>query len=402
MQRLLLLRGHHRTLAYKAPAGSQGGKFFTLKEAADHLASPDSAPSAAKEAATPLPPVLAEGVRFVFDSGFFNTLNARAINRAILSDEDIEHPDAELHQKADPNPVYPEPHKMFFTLAHYRPKELFRSKNELHFMNGFFISRFMNQIGKIMPRTKTGFSAKNQRKLAKNIRKARMLGTLPVVGKYLPTLEANFPNQDVLNPVGPIFAYQPRERDTRRYKTQSEKEDKVDLMLDPVIRFPSVKPVIRFKQSKEHIARENLRAAHVDFAGFGEVDELQTEDELFEYCKELGFNKDTPEGLSLVDLKFEAAYRKLAEMSFTELVSFLRNRGGEVEDLETKEEALMKIYLYLNCFKETVIGRPGVFLKALTVQMPAPPAADQHTPTWDENKTIREQIKLSAKDAKDE
>jgi hypothetical protein len=88
---------------------------------------------------------------------------------------------------------------------------------------------------------------------------------LPCVGKYMPSIHANFPNQDVLNPIGPIFSYQPKDKDTNRFKLASEKEDPSDFMLDPVLRFPSVRPKIKVKPTREHIARENLRLRHVKF-----------------------------------------------------------------------------------------------------------------------------------------
>jgi small subunit ribosomal protein S18 len=45
------------------------------------------------------------------------------------------------------------------------------------------LKRFLNPNGKIMNRKRTGVTAKNQRKLALAVKRARFLGLLPYVAK---------------------------------------------------------------------------------------------------------------------------------------------------------------------------------------------------------------------------
>lgn len=47
------------------------------------------------------------------------------------------------------------------------------------------LSRFVTERGKIVPRRLSGVSAKNQRKLAKAIKRARFLGLLPFVAENI-------------------------------------------------------------------------------------------------------------------------------------------------------------------------------------------------------------------------
>lgn len=44
------------------------------------------------------------------------------------------------------------------------------------------LRRYVNQQGKILPRRRTGLSAKNQRLLARAIKRARLLALLPIAG----------------------------------------------------------------------------------------------------------------------------------------------------------------------------------------------------------------------------
>ncbi|MCT7698652.1 MAG: 30S ribosomal protein S18 [Lactobacillus crispatus] len=45
------------------------------------------------------------------------------------------------------------------------------------------LKRFISEIGKILPRRVTGTSAKNQRKVANAIKRARIMGLLPFVAE---------------------------------------------------------------------------------------------------------------------------------------------------------------------------------------------------------------------------
>jgi small subunit ribosomal protein S18 len=47
------------------------------------------------------------------------------------------------------------------------------------------LRRFLSETGKILPRRRTGLSAKDQRILAKTIKRARILGLLPFTEKLV-------------------------------------------------------------------------------------------------------------------------------------------------------------------------------------------------------------------------
>jgi small subunit ribosomal protein S18 len=47
------------------------------------------------------------------------------------------------------------------------------------------LKRFVSDTGKILPRRRTGVNAKNQRRLALTIKRARMLGLLPFTDKLI-------------------------------------------------------------------------------------------------------------------------------------------------------------------------------------------------------------------------
>jgi len=51
------------------------------------------------------------------------------------------------------------------------------------FLEPEILSRFISERGKIMPRARTGLSAKNQRKLTREIKRARYLALLPFIAK---------------------------------------------------------------------------------------------------------------------------------------------------------------------------------------------------------------------------
>jgi small subunit ribosomal protein S18 len=47
------------------------------------------------------------------------------------------------------------------------------------YRNPEVLRRFLSETGKILPRRRTGLTAKEQRKLARSIKRARVLGLLP-------------------------------------------------------------------------------------------------------------------------------------------------------------------------------------------------------------------------------
>jgi small subunit ribosomal protein S18 len=53
----------------------------------------------------------------------------------------------------------------------------------LDYKNTKLISRFISSFGKIVPTKKSGVDAKHQRKLAREIKRARFMGLLPYVQK---------------------------------------------------------------------------------------------------------------------------------------------------------------------------------------------------------------------------
>jgi len=73
----------------------------------------------------------------------------------------------------------------------------------MHYMNGWFLSRFINVAGLIMKRKHSGLNAKQQRKMAKEVKRARQLGLLPIVHRYMPGIDANLPGQALRNPLAP-------------------------------------------------------------------------------------------------------------------------------------------------------------------------------------------------------
>ncbi|KAI7871664.1 ribosomal protein S18 [Spinellus fusiger] len=54
------------------------------------------------------------------------------------------------------------------------------------YKNYRLLSHFVSDIGKILPRTQTGVTAKNQRKLAQAIKRARAMGLMSCTSKYVP------------------------------------------------------------------------------------------------------------------------------------------------------------------------------------------------------------------------
>ncbi|GIW27908.1 MAG: 30S ribosomal protein S18 [Meiothermus ruber] len=53
------------------------------------------------------------------------------------------------------------------------------------FKNVDILRRFLSETGKILPRRRTGLNAQEQRKLARTIKRARMLGLLPFTEKLV-------------------------------------------------------------------------------------------------------------------------------------------------------------------------------------------------------------------------
>lgn len=53
------------------------------------------------------------------------------------------------------------------------------------FKNIDILKRFLSETGKILPRRRSGLNAQNQRKLARTIKRVRMMGLLPFTDKLV-------------------------------------------------------------------------------------------------------------------------------------------------------------------------------------------------------------------------
>lgn len=58
-----------------------------------------------------------------------------------------------------------------------------KEKKEPNFLEPEILSKFLSDRGKILPRSRTGLSAKNQRKLTRAVKHARHLALLPFIVK---------------------------------------------------------------------------------------------------------------------------------------------------------------------------------------------------------------------------
>ncbi len=67
----------------------------------------------------------------------------------------------------------------------YSPPARSCNCDEIDYKNVDYLKRFINEAGQIRSRRQTGFCAKCQRKLAREIKRARHLALLPFVGEVL-------------------------------------------------------------------------------------------------------------------------------------------------------------------------------------------------------------------------
>lgn len=63
------------------------------------------------------------------------------------------------------------------------PKKLVEPEEPLEYKNVAYLSKFVTPNGKIQSRKRTGFNGQNQRKLAEAIKRARIIGLMPFVGR---------------------------------------------------------------------------------------------------------------------------------------------------------------------------------------------------------------------------
>jgi small subunit ribosomal protein S18 len=62
-------------------------------------------------------------------------------------------------------------------------KKLVEPEEPLDYKNVAYLSKFLSPNGRIQGRKRTGFSGQNQRKLAAAIKRSRIVGLLPFVGR---------------------------------------------------------------------------------------------------------------------------------------------------------------------------------------------------------------------------
>mgnify|MGYP003492127078 CR=1 FL=1 len=58
---------------------------------------------------------------------------------------------------------------------------------EINYKDTELLKKYISKFGKIVPRYYTGVSLKNQKKLAREIKRARMMALLPFIVKFEPT-----------------------------------------------------------------------------------------------------------------------------------------------------------------------------------------------------------------------
>lgn len=62
-------------------------------------------------------------------------------------------------------------------------RRIVEPEEPLDYKNVGYLSKFVSANGRIQSRKRTGFSGQNQRKLAEAIKRARMIGLMPFVGR---------------------------------------------------------------------------------------------------------------------------------------------------------------------------------------------------------------------------
>jgi len=62
-------------------------------------------------------------------------------------------------------------------------RKLVEPEEPLDYKNVAYLMKFLSPNGRIQSRKRTGFSGQNQRKLASAIKRARIVGLLPFVGR---------------------------------------------------------------------------------------------------------------------------------------------------------------------------------------------------------------------------
>jgi len=217
----------------------------------------------------------------------------------------------------------------------HKPADLIKTGKEIHFMNGFFLSRFISDGGKILPKWRTGLNSRQQRLISKEIRKARQVGTLPIMQKYLPTFDSNLPGQALLNPLAGVVKKWKRVNDT----------DGVGYTDEQIVTL--------WKAAEEEIKFEATLDFVVKF-GIPAVDNLKTVEDLrnYMYAKTVWI----PVMYTSNRLRFRIAEAELDRMPLEELNSYLTARSVDFSDCMTEPQVRLRAKQYLRAFEEHALS----------------------------------------------
>jgi len=230
--------------------------------------------------------------------------------------------------------------------ASHKPAELIKTGKELHFMNGFFLSRFVSDGGKILPRSKSGLTAKQQRQLAREIRKARQIGIIPIMQKFLPSFEANLPTQNMSNPLAGKWKPLPFMKEFSAALGVNDEEISREQAAEII------------KQAKDEIQAERDFQGEIKL-GLAEIDQLKTTRELIDFLVQN--RKYVPELFSAARLRFRAAEAVFSKMAPADIRSFLEQRGAEVSDCTKDEQYFLRVKQYLHAFEEQMFPESKMY-----------------------------------------
>lgn len=223
--------------------------------------------------------------------------------------------------------------------------------NEIHFMNGFFLSRFISPAGKILRRVKTGLNAKQQRRVAKAIKKARNLNILPSMERFLPTFEMDLPNQTMPNPLAPpMLEYVGWEPEPEIVSVlRREFGSKLGGGMSPSAK------------------REEASDALV-YTGLDEVDRLDSIAETVQFIESLGGEiADSSIKLtfgSLNEAKLAALSKRVKSMGEAELKAYITSQDGDISDCVDKAGLELRVNDLLQAAKRKWVDNRNLMAEA--------------------------------------
>ena len=224
--------------------------------------------------------------------------------------------------------------------ASHRPAELVVTGKEIHFMNGFFLTRFISDGGKILPRRRTGLTSKQQRKLAHEVRKARQIGIIPIMQKFLPGFEATLDRQAIPNPFEGLLSI-PR-RENKESASPRDKEDTTKSL----------------NTARSEIAAERAVPVKITF-GVPEIDNLVSEEELTQFLRQ--FRMPVPQLYSTGRLRFRAIEAWLYGSAPEVVREFLAKSKAEMTDCTKDDHYLIRALQYVHVFEEHVFRDSKVY-----------------------------------------